>query len=55
MVYNRHNDKLYEKYKYYGIDENVTTLRLAKPIDNLPTNTIETKIQYFNHCKFEGF
>lgn len=54
-MYNHHNDKLYEKYKYYGIAENVTTLGLAKPIYNLQTNTIETKIQYFNHCKFEGF
>ena len=55
MVINHHNDELYEKYKYYGITENVTTLGLAKPIYNLPTHTIETKIQYFNHCKFEGF
>ena len=47
---------LYEKYKYYySIPENVTTLGLAKPIYNQRSITIETKIQYFNHCKFEGF
>lgn len=48
-------DDLYKKYKYYGFDEDVTTLQLVKPIYDQSTNTITNKIQYFNHCKFEGF
>ena len=47
---------LYEKYKYYySIPENVTTLGLMRSVYDLATATIKNKIQYFNHCKFEGF
>jgi len=55
MTYDHHVDELYEKYKYYGFDEDVTTLQLIKPVYDQPTNMIKTKIQLFNHCKFEGF
>ena len=47
---------LYIKYKYYyGNNENVNTLGLMKSVYDQTTNTIINKIQYFNHCKFEGF
>lgn len=50
-----HDNELYAKYKLYGFNEDVTTLQFIKPIYNQRSNTIENKIQYFNHSKFEGF
>lgn len=50
------DDELYKKYKYYyNGNENINTLGLIRPIYDQLTCTIKNKIQYFNHCKFEGF
>ena len=50
-----HDELLYKKYKYYGFNENVTTLGKMIPIYDKETYTIKLKAQYFNHYKFEGF
>jgi len=55
MYEEQHNDELYEKYKYYGFNEDVTTLQLIKPVYDQPSNMIKNKMQLFNYCKFEGF
>ena len=50
-----HDELLYKEYKYYGFNENVTTLKLLKHIYDLPTNTVKVNMHIFKHCKFEGF
>ena len=50
-----HDELLYKKYKYYGFNENVTTLKLLKHIYDLPTNMVKVNMHIFKHCKFEGF
>lgn len=50
-----HDELLYKKYKYYGFNENVTTLGKMISIYDKETYTIKLKAQYFNHHKFEGF
>ena len=50
-----HDELLYKKYKYYGFNENVTTLKLLRHIYDLPTNMIKVNMHIFKHCKFEGF
>ena len=44
-----------KKYKYYGFNENVTTLGITKPIYDKETYTIKVNMHCFKHCKFEGF
>ena len=50
-----HDELLYKKYKYYGFNENVTTLGIMKPIYDKETYTIKVNMHSFKHCKFEGF
>lgn len=50
-----HDELLYKKYKYYGFDENVTTLGITKPIYDKETYTIKVNMHSFKYCKFEGF
>ena len=51
-----HNELLYKKkYKYYGFNENVTTLGIIKPIYDKETYTIKVNMHSFKHCKFEWF
>ena len=50
-----HDELLYKKYKYYGFNENVTTLKLLRNIYDLPTNMVKVNMHIFKHCKFEGF
>lgn len=50
-----HDELLYKEYKYYGFNENVTTLKLLKHIYDLPTNMVKVNMHIFKHCKFEGF
>lgn len=50
-----HDELLYKKYKYYGFNENVTTLRITKPIYDKETYTIKVNMHSFKYCKFEGF
>ena len=44
MYEEQHNDELYEKYKYYGFNEDVTTLQLIKPVYDQPSNMIKNKM-----------
>ena len=39
-----HNELLYKKYKYYGFNENATTLKLLKHIILFIENYIRTSI-----------
>ena len=50
-----HDELLYKKYKYYGFNENATTLKLSKPIYDQATNMVKVNMHIFKHCKFEGF
>ena len=50
-----HDELLYKKYKYYGFNENITTLKLLKSIYDQPTNMVKVNMHVFKHCKFEGF
>ena len=50
-----HDELLYKKYKYYGFNENVTTLGITKPIYDKETYTIKVNMNSFKYCKFEGF
>lgn len=50
-----HDELLYKKYKYYGFNENVTTLGIMKPIYDKETYTIKVNMRGFKYCKFEGF
>ena len=50
-----HDELLYKKYKYYGFNENVTTLGIMKPIYDKETYTIKVNMHSFKYCKFEGF
>lgn len=50
-----YDDRLYKKYKYYGFNENVNTLKLAKSIYDQSTNRVKVNMHSFKHCKFEGF
>lgn len=50
-----HDKLLYKKYKYYGFNENVTTLGIMKPIYDKETYTIKVNMHSFKYCKFEGF
>lgn len=50
-----HDELLYKEYKYYGFNENVTTLKLSKPIYDQATNMVKVNMRIFKHCKFEGF
>ena len=49
-----HDELLYKKYKYYGFNENVTTLGIMKPIYDKETYTIKVNMHSFKHCKFEN-
>ena len=49
-----HDELLYKKYKYYGFNENVTTLKLSKPIYDQVTNMVKINMHIFKHCKFEN-
>ena len=50
-----HDELLYKKYKYYGFNENITTLGTMKPIYDKETYTIKVNMHSFKYCKFEGF
>ena len=46
---------LYKKYKFYGFKENITTLKLLKPMYDQSTNMVKVNMHSFKHCKFKGF
>lgn len=50
-----HVELLYKKYKFYGFNENITTLKLLKHTYDQSTNMVKVNTHYFKHCKFEGF
>ena len=50
-----HDELLYKKYKFYGFNENITTLKLLKPMYDQSTNMVKVNMHSFKHCKFEGF
>lgn len=50
-----HDELSYKKYKFYGFNENITTLKLLKPMYDQSTNMVKVNMHSFKHCKFEGF